>query len=195
MEKDKQYVDNDVFVFRLGLPWELANLEIPIYTNPSPKEWNDDYNPGLTLDKKEEMVEKAYFTPERIKELKQKIIKKIEECENPFEHISCTDVDGGYNVTEDELFYIEWVKPVVPKTVEEAILALDKMLVPEDKEYLLTEEKAAIMVHHTLGRWIRNNWGLWGGSELKDVLAKQGIDHPDDMSHYIIEEYIKHYKK
>lgn len=106
----KEYVDNDVFVFRLGLPWELANLEIPIYTNPSPEPWHKDYDPenDFTLDEREDMVRDAYFTPERIKELKIQLIKKIEEWDNPFEHISCVDVDGGYNVTEDKLFHINW---------------------------------------------------------------------------------------
>ena len=109
---DKEYVENDVFVFRLGLPWELANLEIPIYTNPAPQPWHKDYDPGndFTLDEIEDMVKKSYFTPERIKELKNELIKKIEESENPFVSISCADYDGGYNVTEDELFHVDWKK-------------------------------------------------------------------------------------
>lgn len=194
MEKDKQYVDNDVFRFTLRLKDDYQDLTV--YTNPSPKEWNDDYDPSLTLDKMEDMVEKAYFTPERIEELKEKLIEDIRKSENPF-YISCTDVDGGYNVTKEELFHIQWVKPVVPKTVEEAMVVLDKMLDPEDKEYLLTAEKAAIMVHHTLGRWIRNNWGFWGDedTELMTYFKKKGIKHPDDMSHYIIEKYIEQYKR
>lgn len=80
----------------------------------------------------------------------------------------------------------------VPKTVNEAISTLEKILSDEDREYLL--KNGAISMHHSLGRWIRNEWGLWTGSELKDELMNmnKGLNHPDDMSNYIIEEFIKY---
>jgi len=84
-------------------------------------------------------------------------------------------------------------KAVIPKTVEEAIEFLDKELNKEDKEFLI--ERGAASVHHSLGRWIRNNWGLWKSSELKGLLMEKGYSEPDEMSNYIIEEYIKHLKK
>ena len=81
----------------------------------------------------------------------------------------------------------------VPKTVDEAISTLEKILSDEDREYLL--ENGAISMHDSLGRWIRNEWGLWTGSELKDELMNmnKGLNHPDDMSNYIIEEFIKYW--
>ncbi len=79
----------------------------------------------------------------------------------------------------------------VPKTVNEAISTLEKILSEEDREYLL--ENGAISMHDSLGRWIRNEWGLWTGSELKNELKKKGFEHPDDMSNYIIEEFIKYW--
>jgi len=81
----------------------------------------------------------------------------------------------------------------VPKTVDEAISTLEKILSDEDREYLL--KNGAISMHNSLGRWIRNEWGLWTGSELKDVLMNlnKGLNHPDDMSNYIIEEFIKYW--
>lgn len=81
----------------------------------------------------------------------------------------------------------------VPKTVNEAISTLEKILSDEDREYLL--KNGAISMHHSLGRWIRNEWGLWTGSELKDELMNmnKGLNHPDDMSNYIIEEFIKYW--
>ena len=83
----------------------------------------------------------------------------------------------------------------IPKTVEEAINILDNILSKEDKEYIF--KKGVFAVHHTLGRWIRNNWGLWveEPNELKNNLIKLGFEHPDDMSHHIIEEYVKKYNK
>ena len=81
----------------------------------------------------------------------------------------------------------------VPKTVDEAISTLEKILSDEDRDYLL--ENGAISMHDSLGRWIRNEWGLWTGSELKDELMNmnKGLNHPDDMSNYIIEEFVKYW--
>ena len=79
----------------------------------------------------------------------------------------------------------------VPKTVNEAISTLEKILSDDDKEYLL--KNGAISMHSSLGRWIRNEWGLWTDSKLKDELKKKGFEHPDDMSNYIIEELIKYW--
>ena len=81
----------------------------------------------------------------------------------------------------------------IPKNLEEAIKYLDKELLQEDKDYLI--KNGAISVHHSLGRWIRNNWNLWNGeSEIKESLLKLGYSHPDDMSNYIIEEFVKYLK-
>lgn len=81
----------------------------------------------------------------------------------------------------------------IPKTVDEAVKTLAKIVSKEDRDYLL--ENGAISMHHSLGRWIRNEWGLWTGSELKDELMNmnKGLNHPDDMSNYIIEEFIKYW--
>ena len=93
---------------------------------------------------------------------------------------------GMYNKEESE----EGSDVPVPKTVNEAISTLEKILSDEDREYLL--KNGAISMHDSLGRWIRNEWGLWTGSELKNELEKKGLEHPDDMSNYIIEEFIKY---
>ena len=82
----------------------------------------------------------------------------------------------------------------MPNNLLQAIEYLDKELTKQDKEYLL--ENGALSVHHSLGRWIRNNWGLWNeeDNKLKVNLKKLGLEHPDDMSNYIIEQYIEHLK-
>lgn len=94
------------------------------------------------------------------------------------------------------------MRETIPSNLEQAIEYLDELLQEEDKVYLFKEyvldlEKAALSVHHSLGRWIRNNWGLWNeeDNELKANLKKLGYEHPDDMSNYIIEQYLKHLKK
>ena len=79
----------------------------------------------------------------------------------------------------------------IPKTVDEAVKTLGKIVSKEDRDYLL--ENGAISMHNSLGRWIRNEWGLWTDSELKNELKSKGFEHPDDMSNYIIEEFIKYW--
>ena len=94
-----------------------------------------------------------------------------------------------YNKEESE----EGSEVPIPKTVDEAVKTLAKIVSEEDRDYLL--ENGAISMHHSLGRWIRNEWGLWTGSELKDEMMNmnKGLNHPDDMSNYIIEEFIKYW--
>jgi hypothetical protein len=83
---------------------------------------------------------------------------------------------------------------VIPKNIEEAFAELDRMLQQDDKDYIV--ENGSIAVHHSLGRWIRNNWELWDdeANDLKRIFTEIGISHPDDMSNYIIKWYIHHLK-
>ena len=81
------------------------------------------------------------------------------------------------------------MKNKIPTNLKEAINELDKIISEEDKEYIL--EHGALSVHHSLGRWIRNNWVLWeNDSILKFNMIKLGFIHPDDISNHIIEEFI-----
>ena len=96
--------------------------------------------------------------------------------------------EGMYNKEQPE----KGSEVPIPKTVDEAVKTLAKVVSKEDRDYLL--ENGAISVHDSMGRWIRNEWGLWTGSELKNELKKKGFEHPDDMSNYIIEEFIVYWK-
>ena len=83
------------------------------------------------------------------------------------------------------------MKHNIPSNLKESIAKLVNDLLVDDIKFLLVN--GALSVHHTLGRWIRNNWGLWNEfSELKFNLAKLGYIHPDDMSNFIIKEYKKY---
>ena len=103
----KKFVDNEVFKFYVRLNTGLYNTYVTVYTPPlpMPKTEMESYE-------QEYEVQKAYFTPERIEELKKEFIKGIQEAENPF-YISCGDRDGGYNVTEDMLFKMDEKSPSV----------------------------------------------------------------------------------
>lgn len=82
---------------------------------------------------------------------------------------------------------------MIPNNLEEAFDILNNELSKEDKEYIL--ENGAISVHHSLGQWIRNEWHLWTEeTELKRSIQNLGYQHPDDISNYIIEEFIKYLK-
>lgn len=82
-----------------------------------------------------------------------------------------------------------------PTTLAEAVDALEEVLGDEDKDFLqeaTDPEGLALDLHHSLGRHIRNEWGLWQSSPLAQHLrAEHQLDHPDDMSHLIIERYIR----
>ncbi len=84
----------------------------------------------------------------------------------------------------------------IPTTPEEAIQVLDLYLSEEDKIWLATEENSAIKAHHTLGRWMRNHWGLWADepNKLKTYFINKGVSHPDDMSGEILDAYVKYLK-
>lgn len=95
----KNYVPNDVFKFWVSLVWDVADENIVVYTKP----FQDTKLDGT---EQEDLVQNKYFTQEKIDELKQKFIKRIQECKNPFS-ISCIDRDSDYNVTEDMLFNLD----------------------------------------------------------------------------------------
>ena len=109
MEKNN-YVDNDVFVFRISLKDEFKNDEITIYTKPFPDfplgEYKSEEQVQNFYDAQEDLVQEKYFTQKKIDELKLKLIQRIQECKNPF-YICCVDKDGGYNVTKEQLFNLD----------------------------------------------------------------------------------------
>jgi hypothetical protein len=78
-----------------------------------------------------------------------------------------------------------------PTTLEETYIYLDQIFNDTDKYCFLTlpEDIATSRLHHSLGMWIRNNWGLWRNSKLKQYFLNNGIFHPDDMSGIILTSY------
>ena len=75
-----------------------------------------------------------------------------------------------------------------PKTLDEAVEILYNEFAAEKDFYdEVREGKSDIVsLHHTTGSWIRNNWGLWAGSELRDSFFEMGLFHADDMSGIIL---------
>jgi len=79
----------------------------------------------------------------------------------------------------------------IPANLDEALIALDKLLVEEDKEALRTGKVTPISLHHSFGRWLRNRWELWSHSTLKEWFLNEGVEHPDDMSAIVLESYMR----
>lgn len=80
-----------------------------------------------------------------------------------------------------------------PKTLDEAVAWLDSRLNAADKEYLdKGQYDAVIELHHSLGRYIRNELGLWQESEMAQHLRTvHNVNHPDDMSSFIVMAFLR----
>jgi len=81
----------------------------------------------------------------------------------------------------------------IPTDLEDCFKELKKMLPAETvAEMKSGPEKDMIKYHHGLGTWLRNNWGLWGGSRLREYFNKLGLRHPDDMSSVVLNSFWRH---
>ena len=79
-----------------------------------------------------------------------------------------------------------------PKNLEESFYFLDKMFDDTTKYTYMTLPSDVIsgkLYSFGFGMWIRNNWGLWGNSDLKKYFVENGITHPDISSGIILTEY------
>ncbi|QIX62743.1 hypothetical protein HER32_16810 [Hymenobacter sp. BT18] len=79
----------------------------------------------------------------------------------------------------------------IPRNLAECFTELDRML-PDSVRYRLKQantDSGLGEYHMGLGRWLRNNWGLWGGSRLQTYFEGLGIHHPDHMSGVILVRY------
>lgn len=76
-----------------------------------------------------------------------------------------------------------------PNTLAEAVEILEKELSPDSLYRIRNMDKDDLAgMHHTLGRHLRNNWGLWTeDAPLKKHMMRLGFTHPDDMSSVILE--------
>lgn len=79
----------------------------------------------------------------------------------------------------------------IPKNLGESFIELDKFVpeVQQNDMKALKDGKGMIEYHFGLGMWMRNNWGLWGGSRLQKYFTDRGTAHPDDMSSVVLFYY------
>ena len=84
-------------------------------------------------------------------------------------------------------------KVYIPKNLDECFIELKKELSQKElEEFKNKGEDKVIEYHHSLGMWIRNNWGLWSGSRLAKYFNEIGVYHPDDMSSIILDSLHRH---
>lgn len=81
-----------------------------------------------------------------------------------------------------------------PTTLEDAIEILVSYLEKNDIDYIdnNTCEDVSIEFHHSMGRFLRNNWGLWDSNEFTKHMNSLGFFHADDISATVIEALWHH---
>ncbi|TKC09685.1 DUF6794 domain-containing protein [Pedobacter frigoris] len=79
----------------------------------------------------------------------------------------------------------------IPKDLEECFLQINSFWPDSTRNNVRqwAEDIFGARAHLGFGMWVRNNWGLWGGSRLSAYFNNLGIDHPDEMSGVILTSY------
>jgi hypothetical protein len=78
----------------------------------------------------------------------------------------------------------------IPVDLDGSNNELSNLLNDDDIEYIRVGRLTTAQLHHSLGRWIRNNWGLWAkDSEIFQFFSDLGLHHPDDMSSIILDSF------
>jgi hypothetical protein len=83
-------------------------------------------------------------------------------------------------------------KPIeIPTNLEACFEAIRKMMPEEELDQFKggSENDVIAKCHFGFGQWLRNNWGLWKGSKLKDWFVEKGLQHADDMSGVILTSF------
>lgn len=79
----------------------------------------------------------------------------------------------------------------IPRNLGECFIELDKLLSEIDKNEMraLPKRDNMIQYHLGLGTWMRNNWGLWGGSRLYKYFHDKALTDPEAMSSIVLFYY------
>jgi len=82
----------------------------------------------------------------------------------------------------------------IPRHIDECFTQIDKFWNDSIKKQVKSwsENEFTAKAHLGFGTWMRNNWGLWGGSRLSKYFNDMGISNPEDMSGIILASYHRH---
>lgn len=101
-------------------------------------------------------------------------------------------IDQKWKYEDDNSFSVDSIRGVyIPKDLNDCFDQIDSFWDDSTKTKVKnwTEDEFSARVHLGFGRWMRNNWRLWGGSRLSKYFNEKGISHPDDMSGIILTSY------
>lgn len=147
MSRETEYTD--VYKFNIVPDADICTMSERVYVKPFDIPGSDETH----IDPREEIVKRKYFTKERIDKLKQELIKRIQECDNPFT-IYCSDFDAYAVSTDNEIIEVSqkdcdaisnvdsWVRNVkcnVTKPVKKSALDVYRELmghIPEEQNTL-----------------------------------------------------------
>ena len=87
--------------------------------------------------------------------------------------------------------------PQIPETMTEAVRAVSMSLSRQDSKKFLIMLKGggdpfsgeSFFNTKSFGMQLRNSWGLWTESQLKDYFSQRGVTHPDWMTSAIFEAW------
>jgi hypothetical protein len=159
----------------------------------------------------------SIFNQNKIKEYLECTTFKTDFIPQEVDKIYLEHFFGGYRDFDDKIAEQETVKEkerrkqefkrrltlekiddiYIPKDLYECMTELDMILNFESKKQLKESKDSFEFNSHLggLGMWIRNNWGINGGSRLLKYFNVRGIGQKmfanDGISGIIIEEYIK----
>ena len=94
---------------------------------------------------------------------------------------------SGWSAFADREYAMEIPQDTVPPTVMAAAECVVASLSEDDREYIKRGDSLS-RAHMTVGRYLRNNWGLWEDSPIRrDAITSYQIAHADDISGLILE--------
>lgn len=147
MSRKTEYTD--VYKFNIVPDTNICTMSERVYVKPFDIPGSDETH----IDPREEIVKRKYFTKERIDKLKQELIRRIQECNNPFT-IYCSDFDSYSVSTDNEIIELSqedfdsvnhadsWVKSIkdnVTQPVKKSVLEVYRELmghIPEEQNTL-----------------------------------------------------------
>lgn len=75
----------------------------------------------------------------------------------------------------------------IPKDLQQAHDILSLRMDPSLIAVFRSSTQQEVVAYNTsVGRWIRNSWGLWNGGPFRDYMRRLGLRHPDDMSELVL---------
>ena len=85
----------------------------------------------------------------------------------------------------------------IPTDLQDALKQLDELTEDNSKKRFskLSETDAEHKLFFSLGRWMSSNWAFYEGSRFSAYLRKEGLQHPDDMTEFMMLSYHRYLNK